>query len=422
MLNKGAGQGYDIVIVGGGLVGATLALALGADHRVALLEAQARTQSDHHDPSGERAIVLSASSKNILTALEIWPVLAPHVECVKEVQVSDRGHFGQVKITAKEEDLPALGYVIQAKHLQKSLTMLLDQSQFIDVFYQAQCHYLRSDEQRVTVKFNSINGQQEIIGTLLVGADGHHSVVRDLFNIAVNTVDYAQSAVVSNIDLARGHNNIAYERFTATGPIALLPLSEKKATLIWTVPHSSVEEIKSLSSEQFISTVQDIFGYRLGRFISGSPPVAFPIAMLRAAELVRARVVLVGNAANAIHPIAGQGLNLGLRDAAVLVELISDKGLDQCEAILHDYVARRYSDHLQIVNITHSLVGFFTNALFPLTLARNVGMTAMDLLPPLKRWLSKRSLGQVGHITPLACGVSHHHDNNESIRSEDAAI
>lgn len=422
MSHQDSAQAYDIVIVGGGLVGATLALALGVDQRVALLEAQARPQTDQHEPSGERAIVLSASSHNILTALDIWPVLAPHVECVKEVQVSDRGHFGQVKITAKEEDLPALGYVIQAKHLQKSLTMLLDKSPNIDVFYQAQCHYLRSDEQCVTVKFNSVTGQQEIIGTLLVGADGHHSVVRELFNIAVNAIDYEQSAVVSNIDLARGHNNIAHERFTATGPIALLPLSEKKATLIWTVPHSSVEEIKSLSPEQFISTVQELFGYRLGRFISATPPVLFPIAMLRATELVRERVVLVGNAANAIHPIAGQGLNLGLRDAAVLVELIVEKGLDQCEDILRDYVARRYSDHLQIVNITHSLVGFFTNAFFPLTLARNVGMTAMDLLPPLKRWLSKRSLGEVGHRTPLACGVSHHHRNHESVGSEDATV
>lgn len=128
--------------------------------------------------------------------------------------------------------------------------------------------------------------------------------------------------------------------------------------------------------------------------------------MQRAAELVRKRVVLVGNAANAIHPIAGQGLNLGLRDVAVLVELVEEKGFDQIDNTLCDYVARRRADHLQIVNITHSLVGFFTNAFFPLTLARNVGMTAMDCLPPVKRWLSKRSLGEVGYITPLACGVS----------------
>jgi len=412
--NKAAVQAYDIVIVGGGLVGATLALALGVNHRVALLEAQARPQPDHHDSSGERAIVLSASSHNILTALGIWPVLAAHVEWVKEVQVSDRGHFGQVKITAKEEDLPALGYVIQAKHLQKSLTMLLDKLPAIDVFYQSQCHYVCSDENSTTVRFDSVAGAKEITAALVVGADGYRSAVRELLNIAVNTVNYEQSAIVSNIDLARSHDNIAYERFTSTGPIALLPLSEKKATLIWTVSHAAVKEIKALSPEQFLATVQGIFGYRLGRFILATSPVAFPISMHRAAELVRKRVVLVGNAANAIHPIAGQGLNLGLRDAAVLVELIAEKGLAQCEAILHDYVVRRYSDHVQIVNITHSLVGFFTNAFFPLTLARNVGMTAMDLLPPLKRWLSKRSLGEIGHITPLACGVSHHHDIDEN--------
>ena len=187
--------------------------------------------------------------------------------------------------------------------------------------------------------------------------------------------------------------------------MALLPLSENCATLIWTVPHSAVNEILSLTSEQFVASVQDNFGYRLGRFLAATSPVAFPITMQRAAELVRKRFVLVGNAANAIHPIAGQGLNLGLRDVAVLAELLCERGIDQIDSVLRDYVSRRRSDHLQIVNITHSLVGFFTNAFFPLTLARNLGMTAMDLMPPVKRWLSKRSLGQIGFITPLACGV-----------------
>ena len=193
--------------------------------------------------------------------------------------------------------------------------------------------------------------------------------------------------------------------------MALLPLYEKCATLIWTLPHSAVKDILSMTPEQFTETVQEKFGYRLGRFLAATPPVAFPITMQRAAELVRKRFVLVGNAANAIHPIAGQGLNLGLRDVAVLAELLCEQGFEQIDAVLRDYVSRRRSDHLQIVNITHSLVGFFTNALFPLTIARNLGMTAMDLMPPVKRWLSKRSLGQIGYITPLACGVPMNHED-----------
>lgn len=400
---------YDVIIVGGGLVGATLALAL-SSFRVALLESQPRPMAEDNIPGGNRAIVLSASSKNILSAVNIWSSISSYVEAVHEVHVSDKGRFGQVKISAKEEDLSALGYVIQAKYLQMQLSQLLDKHQNITVFYESKCDELLNEENSSTVKFHSHGGDNEIKAKLVVAADGHHSAVRQLLGIAVNSVDYEQSAIVSDIELSRQHNNIAYERFTSTGPIALLPLGEKRATLVWTVPHSKVQEIKLLSDEEFAKNVQEVFGYRLGRFISTAQPVIFPIVMHRASELVRKQVVLIGNAANAIHPIAGQGLNLGLRDVAVLVELLNEKGLDQLDKTLCDYVDRRRADHSQIINITHSLVGFFTNAFFPLAIARNIGMTVMDCVPIAKRWLSKRSLGHVGYISPLSCGVPMHVD------------
>lgn len=404
---------FDLVILGGGLVGATLALAFAPYCRVAVLESQARPQAENLIPGGERAIVLSASSKNILSALGVWELLTPYAELVKEVHVSDRGHFGQVKITAQKEDLPALGYVIQAKNLQAQLTKKLDQINNIIVFYQAKSHSLHHNDQNVTIGFSTETGENKIQAKLVVGADGQHSQTRELLNIPVNTTDYEQSVLVSNIELSRSHQHIAYERFTSTGPLAMLPLSENYSTLIWTLPHAMAKEILALSPEQFTETVQEAFGYRLGRFLDSTPPVAFPIVMQRAAELVRNRFVLVGNAANAIHPIAGQGLNLGLRDAAVLAELYLEFGFDQMDELLREYPKRRRADHLQIVNITHSLVGFFTNALFPLTLARNLGMTAMDLMPPVKRWLSKRSLGQLGHVAPLTCGVSLYDENQQ---------
>lgn len=402
-------KNFDVIIVGGGLVGATLALALNS-YRVALLEAQPRHYSDENIPGGERAIVLSASSKNILSALNIWPSISPYVESVNEVKVTDKGCFGQVRMSAKEEELSALGYVVQAKYLQIQLSRLLDEHQNITVFYQSKCEELINDDSFARVKFQSPDGEHQISANLVVAADGHYSAVRQLLGIAIDSVDYQQSAIVSNIDLARHHKHIAYERFTPTGPIALLPLSEKKSTLVWTVPHSEVKAVMALTQEEFTEKVQAIFGYRLGRFIEATPPVVFPIVMHRATELVRKRIVLIGNAANAIHPIAGQGLNLGLRDVAVLVELLNEQGFSQIEKSLCDYVDRRRADHLQIINITHSLVGFFTNAFFPLTTARNIGMTVMDCVPMAKRWLSKRSLGQVGYISPLSCGVSMHVD------------
>ncbi|MBX9587137.1 MAG: FAD-dependent monooxygenase [Gammaproteobacteria bacterium] len=402
-------KNFDVIIVGGGLVGATLALALNS-YRVALLEAQPRHYSDENIPGGERAIVLSASSKNILSALNIWPSISPYVESVNEVKVTDKGYFGQVRMSAKEEELSALGYVVQAKYLQIQLSRLLDEHENITVFYQSKCEELINDDSCARVKFQSPEGEHQISANLVVAADGHYSAVRQLLGIAVNSVDYQQSAIVSNIELARDHKHIAYERFTPTGPIALLPLGEKKSTLVWTVPHSQVNAVMALSQEEFIEKVQAIFGYRLGRFMEATPPVVFPIVMHRATELVRKRIVLIGNAANAIHPIAGQGLNLGLRDVAVLVEILNEQGFSHIEKSLCDYVDRRRADHLQIINITHSLVGFFTNAFFPLTTARNIGMTVMDCVPMAKRWLSKRSLGQVGYISPLSCGVSMHVD------------
>jgi 2-octaprenyl-6-methoxyphenol hydroxylase len=396
----------DCLIVGGGLVGATLALALAERYRVIILESQPRYQAEEKIPGGERAIVLSASSKNILTALGVWSVLEPFAEVVSEVQVSDRGHFGKVNIRAQEEDLPALGYVIQAKNLQFQLSKKLDQQQNIQVFYQAHCSSLQAENESAVIRFESGSEKREVRAKLVIGADGHHSILREKLGISVSTVNYEQSAIVSNISLSRSHQQIAYERFTSTGPIAMLPLSEHCSTLIWTVPQTEVNNILGLSDEEFVEILQENFGYRLGRFLEATPPVAFPIIMQRSVELVRSRFVLVGNAANAIHPIAGQGLNLGLRDAAVLAELLSLRGFTRMDALLREYVKRRRADHLQIVNITHSLVGFFTNDFFPLTIARNLGMVAMDIMPPVKRWLSKRSLGQLGYITPLACGVS----------------
>ncbi len=410
MLDESDVKNFDVIIVGGGLVGATLALALNS-YRVALIEAQPRHYSDENIPGGERAIVLSASSKNILSALNIWPSLSPYVESVKEVLVTDKGRFGQVKMSAKDEELPALGYVVQAKYLQIQLSRLLDEHQNITVFYESKCEELINDDHYARVKFQSPDGEHKISANLVVAADGHYSAVRQLLGITVDSVDYEQSAIVSNIDLARHHKHRAFEQFTPVGPIALLPLGEKKSTLVWTVPHSEVQEIMALPPEEFTERVQEIFGYRLGRFVEATPPVVFPIVMHRATELVRKRVVLIGNAANAIHPIAGQGLNLGLRDVAVLVELLNENGLDHIEKSLCDYVDRRRADHLQIINITHSLVGFFTNAFFPLTVARSIGMTVMDCVPTVKRWLSKRSLGQVGYISPLSCGVTMHVDD-----------
>ncbi|MDQ2995262.1 MAG: FAD-dependent monooxygenase, partial [Pseudomonadota bacterium] len=348
---------------------------------------------------GERAIVLSAASQTILDTLGVWSTIAPFTEAVKKVHVSDRGHFGAVRLSADEEGVSALGYVVQAKFLDAQIANAMQAD--VSVCYGATFVKIEENHNDVTLRYLQNNQEISVKTNLVVAADGQNSALRAAVGIEVATTVYEQSAIVSVIDLARSHQNIAYERFTLDGPLAFLPLRSNQAALVWTVPARDQDAILTLSPEQFLDAIQNKFGYRLGKFLSATSPAAFPIVMKRACELVKRRTVIIGNAANSIHPIAGQGLNLGLRDAAVLADLLQQNtanGLDE-------YVKRRQADHRDIVAITHNLVGIFSNAFLPLVVARSMGLVAMELLSPIKKWLSKRTMGYAGFATPLVCGV-----------------
>lgn len=396
---------YDVVIIGGGIVGACLALSIGDSQRVLVLEAS-KPSLENPRASGERAIVLSAASQTILQTLGVWSQIAPYATAVKKVHVSDRGHFGAVRMSAEAEGVASLGYVVQAKYLEAHLAMALENNRQIDVQYGAEFVELINREESAEILYN-LNGVQHAVKTkLVVAADGQHSQLREQAGIAVATTVYQQSAVVSVVDLARSHQYCAYERFTKEGPLALLPLQNQQSALVWTVPTAQLDQILALPSADFLAQLQEKFGYRLGKLLSATSPKAFPIEMKRATELVKSRVIVIGNAANAIHPIAGQGLNLGLRDVAVLAELLQQRSeFSSIEKLLEEYVKRRTADHRDIIAITHNLVGIFSNAFLPLVIARSMGLVAMDLFTPIKKWLTKRTMGFAGYTTPLVCGV-----------------
>jgi len=403
----------DVVIVGGGPVGACLALAL-PGLRVALLESQPQPSTEISAKPNDRAIVLSASSQKILQSIDVWSLIQPNCTPVRDIHVSDQGHFGAVRLSASEENIPALGYVIRAGILTSILHQEIIKKKNIEVFYQSRFVEASTEgaDKNASCTIVTVQNQAkdlifQLKAQLLVAADGTFSPVRTQQNIATKSTDYRQHVIAATVELSRSHQNIAYERFTKHGPLALLPIAPQQSALIWTLPPDLARDMQNAAPEHCLQKLQREFGYRLGRFVGISTRARFPLKQQKATEIVRPGLVLVGNAANTMHPIAGQGLNLGLRDIAVLAEtLLSSKDVSFGNiALLNTFKKARWSDQQQVMAITHSLVGLFSNAFWPLVVSRNAGFVAMDLITPIRQWLTKRTLGFAGIKSRLVSGV-----------------
>lgn len=396
---------YDIVIVGGGLVGAALAIALkNTKYTVAVLESNQPVVTENSTtPSlNQRAIVLSKASQNILSTLDLWSEIAQHATPVEHIHVSNKGHFGAVRIDAKNHNVDALGYVVVAEKLYQQLQASLTE---VDVFYGAKFKDVKQVGKQAEVFFDC-DGEQTIVTDLVVAADGSHSAVRASQNIQTTEHDYQQQVILCNIALQRDHHNVAYERFTNVGPCALLPMSENASALIWATTPNEANEITALSKAQFLKRLQNHFGYRLGKFVDMSQPFSFPLSLVKASALVQPNVVLIGNAAQTLHPIAGQGLNLGLRDMATLAQLLvaSEKPIGSSD-FLNDYVAWRQFDRTQTVGLTHSLVTLFSTDFMPVNLATTTGMVLFERLPMLRNQFANATMGLMGSVPKLACGI-----------------
>jgi len=305
---------YDLVIVGGGLVGASLACAL-ADLplKIALIDAKIPTNND------ARLFGLNYSSCLFLKNLNLWPALQSYVSPIHEVHVSYQGHFGAVRLKRDELLLPELGHVIPAYIIEMALNKKLLSQKNITLYQPALLKKLTQDNQ-VTLMIEQ-NGKEEIIkSNLVIGADGVQSTVRDLLNIKTNNIDYQQTALVMRTTLQKEHASIAYERFMKTGAIAMLPLPNKEYATIWTVDNSLLAELKAISDEDFLLRLQKEFGYKLGKFIKVSERHHYPLKQVQAEKSLDQHVFLLGNALHALHPIAAQGLNLALYEVAVLVD------------------------------------------------------------------------------------------------------
>lgn len=392
---------YDIAIVGGGMVGASLAVALeGLGVRTALIEAVPHDAAAQ--PSfDERTTALSNGSRRILETLGVWPDLAAAATPIAKIHVSDQGHFGFARIDAAELGRGALGHVVANRALGAALWRRLSRRPDLDVFCPARVASIEIGEDAVQL---AIASDRRVRARLVVAADGIDSAVRTAFGVRVETRDYGQSAIITTVLPGKFHEHVAYERFTAAGPLALLPIADGRCTLVLTLSPAAAESAMGWSDEQFLSEVQARFGWRLGRLLKVGRRRAYPLSLSRAERSSAGRCIMVGNAAQALHPVAGMGFNLGLRDVATLAELIAERR-SELETVGALYDSWRAQDRREVIAFTDGLVRVFASPWGPVRRLRNLGLLAFDLLPPAKAALSALSTGAAGRIPKLARGV-----------------
>ena len=406
-------MGCDVAVCGGGLVGATLALAL-ADLALDVVLIEAHPFGTFGQPSfDDRTTALSNGSRRIFDALRVWPLLEREATAIRRIHVSDRGRFGFARLDAAEQGLNALGFVVVNRAIGAALWRRLEDST-VRILAPAKVRGMRSVDGRQRIECEvGPQSTAAVEAKLAIAADGAQSALREAAGIGARTWNYDQTALVTNVLTQRFHDHVAYERFTPAGPLALLPMSEGRMGLIWTFTPDVAQTVAQADDVEFLARLQDAFGFRLGRFMRVGARQLYPLALTRADEHIGERLAIVGNAAQTLHPIAGQGFNLGLRDAASLAEVLADGRAQQRDAFdpgdglwLERYREWRQADRTNIVRFTDGLVRLFAQPLGPIKALRDVGMLAFDLMPAAKGALSQLSLGAAGRIPKLARGAS----------------
>lgn len=405
---------YDIIVVGGGLVGCSMVLAMQQQGlRIAVLE--------HHLPTAasvasqdSRPISLAHGSQCILQTLGIWPDLAEQACAIKTVHVSEQGRFGVTEISAQDYRLPALGYVVPFARLQHSLYQHAAKQSGVDFIVIDQLLSIHCDLTGAQIQFKDMQGEHALQAKLLIASDGTQSTCRDLLNIDSDISDHHEMALTLSATINRNHQNTAYERFTKKGAIAILPLFEaNKIRLVWTLDEKLYKKINDWPDQQLQDHLQTVFGDRLGVFSELKRGHAYPLQTRIAKEQIRESFVLLGNAAHTIYPLAAQGFNLGLRDVAVLSDVLTsaqeiNKHLGDI-TILQSYWDWRKEDQKRTQDLTGGLAKGFGLQIPGLGVMRGLGLLATDLLPPIKNRIAKRAMGLAGRLPRLVRGI-HLHD------------
>ncbi len=365
----------DILIVGAGPVGMTLHLALAAGGRKSLLLDRRPQQAQQGDP---RALALSHGARQLLEQIDSWPTRA--ATPIETIHVSQKDGFGRTLIDRAEYDLPALGYVVRYRDLAGALAAnvaadaVLSEAEIIDI---------APGDQQVTVTLRHAGHTRTFQTQLLVHAEGTPGD-----DPTVKVSDYEQHAVICEVTPMPGHNKRAWERFTPDGPLALLPLGNEYS-IVFTLPPAKADAVMALDDDAFIAALQEQFGQRMS-FAKPGKRSRFPLALRLRDTLIKDREVWIGNSAQTLHPVSGQGFNLGIRDAWQLAETVLKYGVDRSS--LENYAAGRRLDRQGGAFFTDKIVRTFSNDFGPLKLARGLGLLALDLCPPARHFVAKRMI------------------------------
>lgn len=398
-------QQFDLIINGGGMAGATLAWGinyiLGPEKAINIAIIEASIDEQNHAGFDARVIALSYGSRQILEQIGLWKDYQNIVTPINDISVTDRGHCGQTTLTPQEYQVPHLGYVVELADSGKLLLDKLAESEEVTWFRPNSITRLKQSQDCVDITL--ANGEQ-LSAPLIVAADGGFSTVRRLLNLGNEKTNFSQSAIIANITTSKAHQGVAYERFSEHGPIALLPMSQGRSSLVWSMKSDDIESVMALDDDAFLNSLQQAFGYRLGTFEKTGKRVSYPLVQTLASTLIHHRIAFIGNAAQALHPIAGQGFNLGLRDVAALIHqlstaVIANEDLGSFNT-LNQYSELRSSDRDNTVFATSGLVSIFSNQYWPLVVGRNIGLSLSNHFSALKKPVAHQMLGW-NHQLPI---------------------
>ena len=397
---------YDVLVVGGGMVGASFALDLAhrLDDRalsIAVTEAMAVDEKGNQPDFDVRSTALAWGSRSIYQAMGLWDQLDPLVTAIREIQVSDRGQYGVTRLSYDELKVDALGFVIENRQLGRVLNTALLDTPCIDLMVPTKILSATPGNETMEVTFDLAGQRQSLRAGLVVLADGGHSPLCGQLGIQHNRVSYDQCALIANIGVELPPGNVAMERFTTSGPLAMLPLQDyagqHRCSLVWTVKAGEERELVSCSEAAFLHRLSAQAGKRFGRLLKAGQRFTYPLTLVEAREQVRPHLVLLGNVAHTLHPVAGQGLNLALRDAAglskTLAAAVRQGQAPDSMAVLQQYLDGQSADQRQTVMLTDQLIRMFSTSRPARVWARKMGLLSLDLIPALRQEFSRRAMG-----------------------------
>jgi 2-octaprenyl-6-methoxyphenol hydroxylase len=396
---------YDLAIIGGGLVGVTLAAAL--EHSglsVLIVEAQQKAEAI----AKGQAYAIQLSSSQLWDAMGVWSAIEPQVQCFRQVHLSDAEDNYAVKFTPTDLGTPVLGHVAEHRVLLQALLDRVQTCKNVDWCCPARVERMavKADYTELILEMLGSNLRKTVRSRLVIGADGAKSQVRQQAGIQTRGKAYWQSCVVATIKPEKFHDNIAYERFWPSGPFAILPVSETHCRIVWTAPHAEAQSLLALSDADFIDALTKRYGTHMGRLTVVGDRFAFPAKLVHSCQYVRPRVALVGDAAHSCHPVGGQGLNLGIRDAAALAQVLS---LAQAQGedigslkVLQRYQRWRRRQNILALGFTDILNRVFSNRILPVVMVRRLGLRLMNLIPFVKVTSLRFMAGLIGKMPLLA--------------------